>query len=128
MTQRFPKASLYEFYQRLTGIPTFETERQGGGEPELPFLCTLTCPSVETPKGSYEQCVFRAAGRSKKAAEHAASEKALEFIRSRGLLPEPMVEAAEPSTVVLSEEVRASGCRLSAMCAQPTPRATDAGM
>ena len=93
------------------GVPTFETERHGG-TPDLPFLCTLTCPAVETPKGSYEECKFRAAGRSKKAAEHAASEKALEFIRSKGLLPEHVVDAAPPSAAALGEEVRdASGAR-----------------
>ena len=99
------RAALFEFYQRLSGVPTFETERHGG-TPDLPFLCTLTCPAVETPKGSYEECKFRAAGRSKKAAEHAASEKALEFIRSKGLLPEHVVDAAPPSAAALGDEVR----------------------
>ena len=99
------RTALFEFYQRLSGVPTFETERHGG-TPDLPFLCTLTCPAVETPKGSYEECKFRAAGRSKKAAEHAASEKALEFIRSKGLLPEHVVDAAPPSAAALGDEVR----------------------
>ncbi|KAK9839235.1 hypothetical protein WJX81_003086 [Elliptochloris bilobata] len=102
----FPKACIFEYYQKLTGVPTFETERHGGTS-DLPFLCTLTCPAVETPKGIYEECKFRAAGRSKKAAEHAASEKALEFIRSKGLLPEPVVDAAPPSAAALGDEVRA---------------------
>ena len=104
------RAALFEFYQRLSGVPTFETERHGG-TPDLPFLCTLTCPAVATPKGSYEECKFRAAGRSKKAAEHAASEKALEFIRSKGLLPEHVVDAAPPSAAALGDEVRGAVMR-----------------
>ena len=116
----FPKAAIFEFYQKLNGCPSFETERHGG-TPDLPFLCTLTCPAVETPKGSYEECKFRAAGRSKKAAEHAASEKALEFIRSKGLLPEHVVGAAPPSAAALGDEVRnadgASRAHLGACCA-----------
>ena len=100
------QACIFEYYQKLTGVPTFETERHAAGSPDLPFLCTLTCPAVQTPKGGYEECVFTAQGRSKKAAEHAASEKALEFIRSKGLLPEPVVDAAPTSATALKEEVR----------------------
>jgi len=123
------QACIFEYYQKLTEVPTFETERHAGGSPDLPFLCTLTCPAVQTPKGGYEECVFTAQGRSKKAAEHAASEKALEFIRSKGLLPEPVVDAAPTSATALKEEVRgrrpamarATGCLLGPFDRRPPP-------
>ncbi len=129
------QACIFEYYQKLTGVPTFETERHAGGSPDLPFLCTLTCPAVQTPKGGYEECVFTAQGRSKKAAEHAASEKALEFIRGKGLLPEPVVDAAPTSTTALKEEargrrpamLRATGCLLGPSDRRPPPVVGRAG-
>jgi hypothetical protein len=84
---KYPKSSLHEFYQLFLGSPRFVVEAVGQGGSEPRFRCKLTCPAVNTPHASFEETVFVAEARAKKAAEHAASEKALEFIRSKGLLP-----------------------------------------
>lgn len=62
----------------------------GPRPPALPsFTCTLTIPAVQTPMGCFEQTTFTAWSRSKKSAEHAAAEKALAFLVSRGLMKAP---------------------------------------
>ena len=60
------------------------------------FTCHLTIPALDTPHGGYEQISFTAVARAKKAAEHAAAEKALDFLTARGLLP-PVVPSSPPT-------------------------------
>jgi len=88
---RFPKSVLHEFYQQHSsgGIPVFSIE-SGPRPPALPsFTCTLTIPAVQTAISSYDETTFTAWSRSKKSAEHAAAEKALAFLVSKGLLQSP---------------------------------------
>ena len=84
----YPKSALHQFYQKHSeaGIPVFSIE-SGPRPPALPsFTCTLTIPAVHTPLGGFEETKFTAWSRSKKSAEHAAAEKALAFLVSKGLL------------------------------------------
>lgn len=71
------------------GTPVFAIE-DGPPPPASPsFTCHLTIPALSIPHGGYEETSFTAVARSKKAAEHAAAEKALGFIAAQGLLPQP---------------------------------------
>ena len=54
------------------------------------FTCNLIIPAVQTPQGGFSEMHFTAFARSKKGAEHAAAEKALDFIMSMGLLQAPI--------------------------------------
>lgn len=97
---RFPKSVLHEFYQQNSsvGIPVFSIE-SGPRPPALPsFTCTLTIPAVQTAISGYDETTFTAWSRSKKSAEHAAAEKALAFLVSKGLLQPP----ANPDVVSLN--------------------------
>ncbi|KAK9915218.1 hypothetical protein WJX75_006347 [Coccomyxa subellipsoidea] len=94
---RFPKSCLHEFYQVHGGTPVFAVE-DGPPPPASPkFTCQLTIPAVHTPHGGFEETRFTAWARSKKAAEHSAAEKALEFITGRGLLQAPNNAAVVPA-------------------------------
>ena len=78
------------------GTPIFVIE-DGPPPPASPkFTCHLTIPALDTPHGGYEQTSFTAVARAKKAAEHAAAEKALDFLTARGLLP-PVVPSSPPT-------------------------------
>lgn len=55
------------------------------------FLCTLTCPGIGGPNGLPEQ-TFTGQGRNKKTAEQYAAEKALGYLRQKGLMAPALVE------------------------------------
>lgn len=57
------------------GTPAFEVEDCLGCLNPPKFTCRLTIPAVNTPYGGYNEHIFTANSRSKKAAEHAAAEK-----------------------------------------------------
>ncbi len=85
----------FEAPQVHGGTPVFVIE-DGPPPPASPkFTCHLTIPALATPHGGYEETSFTAVARAKKAAEHAAAEKALEFITTCGLLP-PAAPAMPP--------------------------------
>ncbi|CAL8468266.1 g7806 [Coccomyxa elongata] len=122
---RFPKSCLHEFYQVHGGTPAFSVE-DGPPPPASPkFTCHLTIPAVHTPHGGFEETRFTAWARSKKAAEHSAAEKALEFITGRGLLQAPANPAVLPSNAANTavgemplEEVRLLQQRLTILSVQ----------
>ncbi|EIE19292.1 hypothetical protein COCSUDRAFT_67836 [Coccomyxa subellipsoidea C-169] len=96
---KYPKSVLMEAYQIWGGTPVFTVE-DGPPPPASPkFTCYLTIPTVHTPNGGFEETRFTAWARSKKAAEHSAAEKSLEFIVSRGLLQAPNNAAVVPGLV-----------------------------
>ena len=76
--------------QQVHGGTPVSAIEDGPPPPASPsFTCHLTIPALSTPHGGYEETSFTAVARSKKAAEHAAAEKALGFIAAQGLLPLP---------------------------------------
>jgi hypothetical protein len=78
------------------GTPTFAVE-DGPPPPASPrFTCNLVIPAVQTPQGGFSEMHFTAFARSKKGAEHAAAEKALDFIMSMGLLQAPAKTSVVP--------------------------------
>ncbi len=89
------------------GTPNFVVE-DGPPPPASPkFTCHLKIPALSSVHGGYEETSFTAVARSKKAAEHAAAEKALEFLTYCGLLPPAMPQLPPFQGPSLStEEVR----------------------
>ncbi|KAA6421519.1 MAG: hypothetical protein FRX49_08463 [Trebouxia sp. A1-2] len=91
--KKTPKSELHEFYQLHPGNPTFAIKSMSNPPAEPLFLCTLTCPGIGGPQGLPEQS-FTGQGRNKKTAEQYAAEKALGFLRQRGLMAPVLVEMA----------------------------------
>ncbi len=91
--KKTPKSELHEFYQLHPGNPTFAIKSMSNPPAEPLFLCTLTCPGIGGPQGLPEQS-FTGQGRNKKTAEQYAAEKALGFLRQRGLMAPALVEMA----------------------------------
>ena len=89
--KKSPKSELHEFYQLHPGNPTFVIKSLSNPPAEPLFLCTLTCPAIGGPQGLPEQS-FTGQGRNKKTAEQYASEKALKFLRDKGLLAPALIE------------------------------------
>lgn len=89
--KKSPKSELHEFFQLHPGNPVFDIQPKSNPPAEPLFLCTLTCPAIGGPQGLPEQ-TFTGQGRNKKTAEQYASEKALEFLRQRGLMAPAMVQ------------------------------------
>eukprot|EP00884_Botryococcus_braunii_P019204 jgi/Botrbrau1/5968/Bobra.0366s0135.4 len=98
--RKFPKAVLHEFYQVHEGNPVFSVEAHSTGGPPR-FRCTLLCPEVSVGSITFPQTSFTADARSKKEAEHAASEKALSALRQLGMCtpnmaPSPLAATGPP--------------------------------
>ncbi len=91
--KKTPKSELHEFYQLHPGNPAFTIKSMSNPPAEPLFLCTLTCPGIGGPQGLPEQS-FTGQGRNKKTAEQYAAEKALGFLRQRGLMAPALVEMA----------------------------------
>lgn len=91
--KKTPKSELHEFYQLHPGNPAFTIKSMSNPPAEPLFLCTLTCPGIGGPQGLPEQ-IFTGQGRNKKTAEQYAAEKALGFLRQRGLMAPALVEMA----------------------------------
>lgn len=89
--KKSPKSELHEFFQLHPGNPTFDIQPKSNPPAEPLFLCTLTCPAIGGPQGLPEQ-TFTGQGRNKKTAEQYASEKALDFLRQRGLMAPAIVQ------------------------------------
>ena len=89
--KKSPKSELHEFFQLHPGNPVFDIQPKSNPPAEPLFLCTLTCPAIGGPQGLPEQ-TFTGQGRNKKTAEQYASEKALEFLRQRGLMAPAIVQ------------------------------------
>ena len=87
--KKSPKSELHEFYQLHPGNPTFNIQSMSNPPAEPLFLCTLICPAIGITGQStaVAEQTFSGQGRNKKTAEQYASEKALEHLRQRGLLP-----------------------------------------
>ena len=92
--KKSPKSELHEFFQLHPGNPVFDIQPKSNPPAEPLFLCTLTCPAIGGPQGLPEQ-TFTGQGRNKKTAEQYASEKALEFLRQRGLMAPAMAQMPE---------------------------------
>ena len=92
--KKSPKSELHEFFQLHPGNPVFDIQPKSNPPAEPLFLCTLTCPAIGGPQGLPEQ-TFTGQGRNKKTAEQYASEKALEFLRQRGLMAPAIVQMPE---------------------------------
>ena len=92
--KKSPKSELHEFFQLHPGNPVFDIQPKSNPPAEPLFLCTLTCPAIGGPQGLPEQ-TFTGQGRNKKTAEQYASEKALEFLRQRGLMAPAMLQMPE---------------------------------
>ncbi|KAK9918096.1 hypothetical protein WJX75_001267 [Coccomyxa subellipsoidea] len=73
--------------------------------------------------GCFEQTTFTAWSRSKKSAEHAAAEKALAFLVSRGLMkaPPPQIGTDVIARLPKPIDIRMSEDRLRALCSQAFP-------
>ena len=83
--KKSPKSELHEFYQLHPGNPTFIVKALTMPPAEPLFECILTVPAIGEANGLPEQA-FVSQGRNKKMAEHYAAEKALDFLRSKGLI------------------------------------------
>ena len=92
--KKSPKSELHEFFQLHPGNPVFDIQSKSNPPAEPLFQCILTCPAIGGPQGLPEQN-FTGQGRNKKTAEQYASEKALEFLRQRGLMAPAMVQMPE---------------------------------
>lgn len=92
--KKSPKSELHEFFQLHPGNPVFDIQPKSNPPAEPLFLCTLTCPAIGGPQGLPEQ-TFTGQGRNKKTAEQYASEKALDFLRQRGLMAPAMIQMPE---------------------------------
>lgn len=97
------------------------------------FTCHLTIPALSIPHGGYEETSFTAVARSKKAAEHAAAEKALGFIAAQGLLPQPTpapvpvqgLNVSVDEVRLLQQRLRTLSCQLAATKAAATDAVVD---
>eukprot|EP00803_Ostreobium_quekettii_P007881 evm.model.scf_4366.1 EVM.evm.TU.scf_4366.1 scf_4366:533-3379(+) len=86
--QKPAKSVLHEFYQQHRGTPVFTIVSSAQPPAEPCFKCSLECPGLDTLSGiSCPTQTFDGEARSKRAAEHAAAKKALDYFRSLGLLP-----------------------------------------
>lgn len=120
--KKSPKSELHEFFQLHPGNPVFDIQPKSNPPAEPLFLCTLTCPAIGGPQGLPEQ-TFTGQGRNKKTAEQYASEKALDFLRQRGLMAPAMIQMPEQqlpldlqrqlaSTQIIPVSVLLHGCSL----------------
>jgi hypothetical protein len=118
---KFPKAILHEFYQMHNFVPHFAVAATDpvGGEPR--FRCQLTCPTVTARHRTFPQTVFTADARTKKAAEHAASNQALAALTASGVVSPtafPRAQAAAGPPYVNQQEVEHINNRLTVLSVQ----------
>ena len=107
--KKTPKSELHEFYQLHPGNPKFEIRSMSNPPAEPLFLCTLTCPAIGGHQDVQEQ-TFLGQGRNKKTAEQYAAEKALTFLRQRGLMAPALVEMeAQQLPADLQRQLAGSG-------------------
>lgn len=103
-----PKSALHEYFQLQGGKPVFEL-LPGAPPPETPsFTCKLTIPDVARGRsdGLPSQSVFTGVARTKKGAEHLASDAAMRYISAippksvssspSGMAPVNFVPASSP--------------------------------
>lgn len=103
------KSVLHEYFQVHNGVPQFTTDTATPFNPIQPdFQCCLTIPAVATQDGTQSQTQFTAHGRTKKAAEHAAAEAALDYLTAVGKIPRRGVTAAQPQPAAGRQSISGS--------------------
>eukprot|EP00879_Flechtneria_rotunda_P007237 GHRR01007594.1.p1 GENE.GHRR01007594.1~~GHRR01007594.1.p1 ORF type:complete len:194 (+),score=51.04 GHRR01007594.1:229-810(+) len=118
------KSILNELYQRLrTAAPVYRTQ---GHEASEGFVCALTLPAV---KSEWEVLLidrsFQGYGSSKKEAEHAAANAAVDFLRNADVLrpdpPSATHSSKATSGATVSVATTSAGGVAAAYAAAPSP-------
>mmetsp|Transcript_12762 Transcript_12762/g.38457 ORF Transcript_12762/g.38457 Transcript_12762/m.38457 type:complete len:255 (-) Transcript_12762:240-1004(-) len=83
MVGKTPKSMLHEYFQLQGGKPEFELARELPSTPQdgPSFICKLVIPRINIPGGALTQTEFSGHARTKKAAEHAAADAAMRYIK-----------------------------------------------